>query len=380
MKIFYLLLFCLSSLLFSQKIKIVDAENGKAISGARIILENQVLYSNDDGFALINRDQKNFEVSAFGFKKERIQSFRSVVKLKRHYKEIKEVTIVPVDFKKIFQDVLKNYSKRYYSKPSMYDVIIKQKNFDNDKLHLMVVSEAKLWSRTNAFSEGMYYNLNNEFQMQLNNVKYLKKNESDSIFLGNTNEFTNPYTDDIFFNFELIRILKHLKKGKAKFSGKILSDEDGEKLISFKVKPKNGSVIEGNFKYNSAQKVITYYQATYLMEHIPAQQKISKDRVIFMQKYGDATLTYDFYSKDGKYIPSFTSFEADNYKMYSKGQSHTKRLMREMIFSRFSETDKKGLDPKVNFLKNIWENVPVKEDKESAILLSDEEQAFVNQK
>lgn len=113
MKLFCLTFFCLSSILFSQKIKIVDAENGKAISGARIILENEVLYTNDDGFAMVNQDQKNFEVSAFGFKKEKFQSFKSLVKLNRHYNEIREVKIVPVDFKSIFQDVLKNYGKRY---------------------------------------------------------------------------------------------------------------------------------------------------------------------------------------------------------------------------------------------------------------------------
>lgn len=244
----------------------------------------------------------------------------------------------------------------------------------------MVVSEAKLWSRTNSYTEGMQYNFNNEIQMQLQNVKYLKKNSSDSIFLGNSNEFTNPYTDDIFLNYELKRVLTHLKKGKATFSGKILYEEDGEKLISFRAKPKNGSTIEGKFRYNTSQKVITYYQATYLMEHIPLQQKISKDRVIFMQKYGDATLTYDFYNKDGKYLPSFASFEADNYKMYSQSKSHTKKLVREMIFSHFSESDKKGLEPKVDFRKNIWENVEVKSGGESTILLSEEEQEFVNQK
>lgn len=290
------------------------------------------------------------------------------------------MTIVPVEFKKIFQDVLKNYSKRYYSKSSLYDVIIKQKNFDNNKLHLMVVAEAKLWSRTNAYNEGMQYNFNNEIQMQLQNVKYLKKNSSDSIFLGNSNEFTNPYTDDIFLNYELKRILTHLKRGKSKFSGKILYEEDGEKLISFKVKLKNGGAIEGKFGYDPSQKVITYYQATYLMENIPVQQKISQDRVIFMQQYGDATLTFDFYNKDGKYLPSFSRFEADNYKMYSRSKSHTKRLVREMIFSRFSEADKKGLDPKADFRKNIWENVEVKSDGEKTVLLSEEEQEFVSEK
>lgn len=380
MKLFCLTFFCLSSILFSQKIKIVDAENGKAISGARIILENEVLYTNDDGFAMVNQDQKNFEVSAFGFKKEKFQNFKSLVKLNRHYNEIREVKIVPVDFKGIFKDVLKNYSKRYYSKPSLYDVIIKQKNFDNSKLHLMVVSEAKLWSKSNAYAEGMHHNFNSEIQMQLNKVKYLKKNTSDSIFLWNTNDFMHPFTNDIFLNSELKRVLTHLDKKKAKFSARILNDEDGERTISFKVKSFAGNIIEGKFRYDVAKKMITYYQSVYLMEDLPMQQKISRDRIIFLQKYGMAVITFDFYLKNNAYIPSFARYEIDNYKMYHQSREHTKRAIREIVFSRFEESDKKGLDPKVDFRKNIWENVEVKSGGESNILLSEEEQEFVNQK
>ncbi|WP_312077395.1 hypothetical protein [Chryseobacterium sp.] len=380
MRYILFLLICFYSLSSAQKIKVVDEENGKPIAVARIISGDRVVYTNDDGFALVDESDKNFEISAIGFKKVTFQSFRAVVKLKRHYNEIKEVTIIPVDFKSIFKDVLKNYHKRYYSKPSLYDVVIKQKNFDNNKLHLMVVSEAKLWSRNN--SHNLDYNgyINSELQMQLNNVKYLKRNTSDSIFLGNTNEFTNPYTNDIFLNYELKRVMTHFKKGKAKYSADVVYEEDGEKLIFFRIKSIGGSIIEGKFKYNTAKKVITYYQVLYLLEDIPAQQKISKERVIFMQKYGNALITYDFIEKNGKYIPSFSRFDVDNYQMFYQNKSHTKKMTREIILNQFSESDRKGLDPKVDFRKNIWENIPVKDSRENSILLSEEEQEFVSEK
>ncbi|KQS92254.1 hypothetical protein [Chryseobacterium sp. Leaf394] len=378
MKFIFLLLFCPCAFFFGQTVKVLDAENGKPISSARIIMKDQIVYTNDDGLASLNPEEKDYEISAFGYKKEKFKNFSSIIRLKRHYNEIKEVKIIPVDFKSIFKDVLKNYEKRYYSKPSLYDVVIKQKNFDNNKLHLMVVSEAKLWSKNNAhdLSERMY--INSELQMQLNKIKYLKKNVSDSIFLGNTNDFMHPFTNDIFLNSELSRVLTHLDKKKAKFSAKILNDEDGERTISFKIKSFAGNIIEGKFRYDTAKKVITYYQSVYLMENLPLKQKISKDRVIFMQKYGLAVITYDFYSRNGVYIPSFARYEIDDYKMYHQSREHTKRAIREIVFSRFEESDKKGLNPKVDFRKNIWENVEVKSDTESNVLLSEEEQDFIN--
>lgn len=57
-----------------------------------------------------------------------------------------------------------------------------------------------------------------------------------------------------------------------------------------------------------------------------------------------------------------------------------KRSVREIIFHTFSEADKKGLNPKVDFRKNIWENIPVRDEKEMTVLLSAEEQEFINKK
>ncbi|AYN02106.1 hypothetical protein EAG08_19005 [Chryseobacterium sp. 3008163] len=66
--------------------------------------------------------------------------------------------------------------------------------------------------------------------------------------------------------------------------------------------------------------------------------------------------------------------------MFYKDETHVKKSMREIVYNTFAKSDKKGLDPKVNFAKSIWENIPVKEDKESTVLLSKEEQEFINQK
>ncbi|WP_210151027.1 carboxypeptidase-like regulatory domain-containing protein [Chryseobacterium scophthalmum] len=137
-------LFVLLSAFFSaQKLQVVDAENGKPIANARIILSDQLVYTNEDGFASVTNDSKDFEISASGFKKEKFKNFNSVIKLEPVFKNIEEVKITSIDIKKFFTDIFKNYQKTYYDEPSVYDVVMKQKFFDNKKLHFMAISGAK---------------------------------------------------------------------------------------------------------------------------------------------------------------------------------------------------------------------------------------------
>lgn len=139
------LLFILFFNFFSaQKLQVVDSENGKPIPNARIILQNQIVYTNEEGLAPVDQSSINFEVSASGFRKVTIQEFYSPVKLKRGYKKIDEVKLIKVDLKDILEDVAANYKKRYYTEPSLYDVIYKEKRSDNNQIHFLVIAETKL--------------------------------------------------------------------------------------------------------------------------------------------------------------------------------------------------------------------------------------------
>lgn len=382
MKRISILFLVFSTFLYSQKIQIVDAENGKPIGNARIVLADQLVYTNEDGFAPVDGNSKDFEVSASGFKKEKIKNFSSVIKLQPAFKDIEEVKIVSVDIKKLLDDVYKNYQKRYYDEPSLYDVVFKQKSFDNGKLHFMVVSEAKLWSKCNWYNykDGFNKRYDDILQLQLNNVKYLKVNKSDSIFSARVNEFSHEDMGNYFFNYELNRTLMFIKSPQAKYSGVLISEEDGEQLISFKIKVQRGINIEGSLKYNTNDKVITYFQTIYAMDDLPVEKKVSTDGRAFDYKYGNATITFDFYKKDGFYLPALNRYETDNYTMFYKDETHVKKSMREIVYNTFTKSDHKGLTPKVDFAKSIWLNVPVKDDKEITILLSTEEQEFINEK
>lgn len=382
MKHIYLLFILLSGLFQSQQLKVVDAENGNPVSNARILLRDQIVYTNEDGIAPVNRDAAAFEISASGYQKSMVPGFNSLIKLKPLYKDIGEIKIVNVDIKKIFEDVFKNYRKRYYDAPSLYDVVYKEKSFDNDKLFFLVIAEAKLWTRDNQynFKQGIRKDYDEILQMQLNNVKYFKNIKSDSIFTGKTDEFSHEYMGNYFLNYELYREIQHLNLKETKYSGRLIVEEGDEQLITFKITSVKGIQLKGEFKYNKADKTITYFETHYFQDSYPMMKKKMTDGREFDYKLGDASLTFDFYKKDGAYIPAMSRLEGDKFITYYKDETHVKKFSREIIYNKFAPSDKKGLNPKVDFNISIWKNAAVKEEKAGTTLLSQEEKAFVNGK
>ncbi|WPO92887.1 carboxypeptidase-like regulatory domain-containing protein [Chryseobacterium sp. HR92] len=382
MKFFYLLFILFFGVFSAQKIRVVDSENGNPIPNARIILQDQIIYTNEDGFAPMNPDAADFEISASGFQKEKFHTFNAQVKLKPIYKDIGEVKIVNVDIKKIFEDVSKNYDKRYYDEPSLYDIVYKEKGFDNNKLYFLVIAEAKFWSKNNHynFKDGYRKKYDDILQMQLNNVKYLKRVKSDSIFNAKTDEFNHEYLGNFFLNYELYRVLQHLRMKDCKYNGRLIFEEGDEQLITFKIESGRGIQMKGEFKYNKVDKVITYFETNYYQTDFPTMKKTATDGREFQYKLGDATLIFDFYKKDGVYVPALTRLEGDGFTVFYKDETHVRKFSREIIYNTFTKADKKGLNPKVNFNISIWDNVPVKEEKAGTTLLSQEEQAFLNGK
>ncbi|WP_312300692.1 hypothetical protein [Chryseobacterium sp.] len=382
MKHAYLLFILFFGLFHSQQLKVVDAESGSPVSNARILLRDQILYTNEDGIAPVSNDAPVFEISASGYQKTEVRNFSPQIKLKPLYKDIGEIKIVNVDVKKIFEDVAKNYHKRYYDAPSLYDIVYKEKSFDNNKLFFLVIAEAKLWTRDNMynFKQGLRKDYDEILQMQLNNVKYLKNIKSDSIFTGKTNEFSHEYLGNFFLNFELYRELQHLKMKGTRCTGRLIFEEGNEQLITFKITSVTGVNMKGEFKYNTADKVITYFETHYFQENYPVVKRKMTDGREFDYKLGDASLIFDFYKKNGSYIPAMTRLEGDKFTSYYKGETHVRKFSREMVYNTFTPSDKKGLDPKVDFKISIWNNGAVKENKVNTTLLSEEEKAFVNGK
>lgn len=380
MKQIFILSLFFSIVTYSQKIQILDAETQKPVSGARIILADQLVYTNEDGYAPLGAEAKGFEVSAAGYKTFKANSYQNTISLKPAVIDIQEVKIVDVDIKKLFEDLYKNYHKRYYDQPSLYDITYKAKTFSNNKLYFLIIADAKLWSKSNAynFRDGLRKNYDDILQMQLNNVKYLKNNGG-KVFNGKTNEFSHAEMGDNFFSFEVYRLLATIKTKNTKFSGRLLSDDGEEQLISMRIRTENGINIEGELHYNKADKVITYFEALHQQTGLAPYKRKNMEGKEYEFQFGDVQLIYDFYKKDGKYLPALKKTVSDKFVIRYDDKQEERKSTTETIYHTFSASDKKGLEPRMDFTKSLWENIPVKENRESGILLSREEQAFLNE-
>lgn len=387
MKIFYPVCILLFGVFSAQKLKIIDSENGNPISNARIILSDEVLYSNDDGFVLLPEKSKDFEVSASGYQNEKLKSFNPVLKLKPQYKEIDEVNIkvADIDFQKLFKDVLKNYDERYYSKPSQYDIIYKQKDFDNDNLHFLLVADGKFWTSSNMYNAKLNFKRDYDafFQIGFDQIKYFKTvnipvsiPESEGSVLNKSNDFIG----DLFFNYELNRLYSFSKSKESTIKGKLLYESDEEQIIFYSIKTTSGLKYTGKINYNKLDKVITHFELHYDQSGFAAYKRKTKTGEDYEYQLGNGGVIFDFYKKDGKYIPSRANAYGDGFTLTYKNEKHTKKFSREIIFQNFKDADSDGLVNKVDFNKKFWENIPVTEQTDSSILLSEEEQKFINEK
>lgn len=381
LKSYCILLLVLTQAFYAQsiRIKIVDAENLSPIYNARILMGNQVFYTNDDGIALIPSEWTEFEIFASDYKKEKIEKFRPEVKLQPLYESISEVKIVKVDIKKIFEAVIKNYDKAYYSKPSLYDITYKQKNFYGGELSFLVIADGKLWTGTNQynFKYGFKKKYDDILQMQLNTIKYLKTTDNNDRFLDKTNEFSHEIIGNYFFNYELSRLVGILKLQENKGFGNITFVDGDFEHINFKIKNSNGSVISGKFVYDTFHKAISKYEVSYDQSASPPLKKKSVDGKDFDYQLGVASLDFDFYIKDDKYFPSQYNFDGDNFIIILDGQKHIKKFSRQITYNVFNVSNSIGLDPKIDFTKDFIDNVPNNEIKSTTVLLSDEEKKFL---
>lgn len=382
MKQVYLLFIFISSFSLAQQLRVVDAESGNAISNARVIVEEKVVYSNDDGYATVGKEVANLMISAIGYQSENLKVYQDIVRLKPSVKDIEEVKIVKIDVKPIFEEGLRNYSKIYYPKPSLYEVDFKQKSFDNGKLNFLVISNGKIWTKANSFNfKDAIRNKGNEMmQFQFDGVKFLRNIKSDSIFSSKTAETSNENLGNFFMNFELIRIIRIMKDNQTKYSGTILSEDQDEQLISFKTNSNLGIKLEGEMRFNKKDRAITYLAVTHLQDEYPIVKRKTTDGEDYDFKLGTGTIVFEFYKKDRYYIPTFNKIEGSGYTVFYKNETHVKKFSREIIYKTFSASTKNGLESTNDFDGSYWDGLPIKDNKETTVLLSKEEQEFINKK
>ena len=190
MKYLQLLFFLFCGFLFSQnlkKIKVIDSQDSKPISNVRLLFSNEVVYSNDDGFALIPENVKNLETSKSGYQTEKLNKVSEIISLTPLYQDIEEVKIVNIDVKKIFKDVSNRYSEIYYDKSAIYDVTFKQRAFENNDMKLLMIADGKFWSRDGSYNSKEAFNnkFDNFVQLQIDDLRYLKSKPYENFIIYN---------------------------------------------------------------------------------------------------------------------------------------------------------------------------------------------------
>lgn len=55
-----------------------------------------------------------------------------------------------------------------------------------------------------------------------------------------------------------------------------------------------------------------------------------------------------------------------------------KKFNRQITYNTFTPSDNIGLNPKIDLVKDFWENFPNNEQKPDAVILSEEEAIFLN--
>ena len=129
-----------SSLLFSQQIKILDAENQKPIPYAKLILKDKDYYKNteENGQAQLENTEEISEIQSFGYENLKVEKYQTVYLLKPKFTEIEEVEISKPKFKKSFTlgSIKKSKFGFFASKKTWNLVDLFKGYFFNEKLYI----------------------------------------------------------------------------------------------------------------------------------------------------------------------------------------------------------------------------------------------------
>ena len=379
-KTFALFFLLLSIITFSQKkISLVDFETKKPIPQARVVYNNEISYTNDDGFVLLPSDAKTINIFILRYEQGSFE-VENIIELKPIYNEIEEVIVRPVDAKKIFASVLKNYDKNYETKTSIYIGTYKTKSEIDDDLNRILLLDMDLWTLNNKFD---YRKDIDEFmQINLRNKKFDKNRKDDKSYIFNVKNSTDEskYIKSFlqrFFLYNQLLILDFHTKG-FKINGKIIYENNDVLTIDFKSDeiPNDVSIFEGTMQYNQKENTIIYLKCKQLQKNTLSKYTNYLDQEITTET-STFTVTYDMYKKGKKYIPAKIIMESDaNFTIGDKTYAGTN--YREFIYRTHNFANKKGLSNKIDLSKSITDAITDNTVKETKTLLSSEEQKFID--
>ena len=377
-----LLLLIFPTLVFSQgKIRILDSETSKPISSVRLISNENVYYSNEEGYILLPENTGNWEVSAFGYISEKVKTHPETVFLKPKYQDIDEVKIVSIDFQKILKNVSKNYDKIYYNEPQLFDISIRQKAFENNEMKLLMVADGKFWSLDGNYNAKKAFNgaFDDFIQIQLDHLRYLKSEAFGNPIKSKKQNVSHDNVGDMFLSYELFRTLGLSNRKHTKASGKLLNDNGEEQEISFLIKNDENMIYRGNILYNKKDNAITHFELDFEQSQSERRKLEDEDGTSYERQLGDGKIFFDYYKSGEKYVPSKMGYASEKFKTITEKGDFEYRSAREIIFKNFQPAEDKKLDNPINLSTSYWNNMTVAKDK-GETLLTKEEEEFINEK
>lgn len=365
----------------TKQLKIIDAESSSVIPAVRIISGDQVFYTNEDGMVTLPEHANILDISTSGFETLKEITYRDVIKLKPLYKDIDEVKIVSIEVKKIFEEVLKNYSAKYYDQPALYDVTFSQKSFENEQMKLLMVSDGKFWTRDGRYNSKDAYKgkLTGFVQLQVDKLRYFETRPRDFNLIEKKSAMTHDYVGLVFFDYELRKVINLINTKGSTVSAFLLYENEDDQEISFRIKTTTNLFHTGTFTFNKTDRVITQLEVSFDQQGFAPRVLKDEAGKEYVQQLGNGTIRYEFYKSGKKYAPSIFSFKTDGFKYTSENKTYEYRTAREIIFNTFSPTKERGFKNPIDISSKFWADMKVSDEK-GLVNLSESELKFINDK
>ena len=384
--IFSFLFFLFFPFFFSQKkISVIDFETKKPITQARIVYNNEITYTNDDGFVIIPNEINTISIFAIeygnnDFPVKEKNDFQ--IELKPLYKNIDEVIIRTIDAKKIIASVLKNYIENYETKTSIFNGTFKTKSEIDNKINRILVIDMDLWALNNKYD---YKKEINQFmQVNLRNKKYDKNRRNDKAYIFNkkSENREQKYIKNFlqqFFLYNQLYSMDYWTKG-LKINGNVINEIGDIQTIKFKSEKTNTPDLlyyEGIMQYDKKANAIIYLKCSQIQKNAIEKHTnyFDQEIVINTNLY---TVTYDMYKKNEKYIPAKITME-NLSEATLENKTYPVTGYTEFVFRKHNFANKNGLSEKIDLEKSFGDGVINNEIKDTKTLLSAEEQKFVDE-
>lgn len=370
-----------STSIFAQiKYKVVDIETKNILNNVAIVTTDElVYYTNEDGEVLIPKNITNFTVISPLYEKQTINNSGekgNVIELQPKVKEIAEVVITKkLSLYKIAQSVIENYDNIYYNTPAIYNANLMQKTYYDNKLNHLFIADTDIWEKNGSYKlgiSGAMANPKNFVQLSFNKIKYFKTKITDGSFDNDMQPRT--FNRLLFFNFNLAFVFKYTDENTYTSTYENIADD--ELLIKFKsgFLKKQQASIEGELIYNTKTKAITYIKWTANQD---VTRKTKTNSEIHSSQF---TSEFRVFLYQGKYIPSLLNYSAEGYITKENDIKKHNYLAKGIVqYGKLTPATDSGLKNSIDITKPLSDNISNKVVNSSNILLSKEEQEFINE-